>query len=76
MSNEKITTSEKILRKGSPVIKKLLLTNWNLNESYDLSAVFTQINIYSSIDGIIASGDITISEQGNLISVCPLEESL
>ena len=73
MSNERITTSDKILRKGSPIIKKLLITNWNLNESYDLSAVFTQLNIYSSIDGIIASGDITISEQGNLISVCPLE---
>ena len=51
MSNEKITTSDKILRKGSPVIEKILLTNWNLNESYDLSAVFTQLNIYSSIDG-------------------------
>lgn len=73
MSNERIKSQEKVLRKYSPVIKKLLLTNWNLNESYDLSSVFTQINIYSSIDGIIASGDLTISEQGNLISSCPLE---
>lgn len=73
MSNERITTNQKVLRKNSPVITKLLLTNWNLNETYDLLGVFTQLNIYSSINGIIASGDITISEQGNLISVCPLE---
>ena len=73
MSNEKITSNQKVLRKTSPVITKLLLTNWNLNETYDLLGVFTQLNIYSSIDGIIASGDLTISEQGNLISACPLE---
>lgn len=62
-----------VVRNKSPQLTKLILTNWNLNESYDLRNIFTSLNIYSSIDGILTSGDITVSEQGNLISQCPID---
>lgn len=74
MSNEITNTgTNTVLRKQSPALSKLEITNFNRNESYDLRYVFTELNIYSSIDGVFASGDVTISEQGNLISTAPLD---
>lgn len=74
MSNEITNTgTNTILRKQSPSLLKLEITNFNRNESYDLRYIFTELNIYSSIDGVFASGDVTISEQGNLISTAPLD---
>ena len=74
MSNEITSTgTDTILRKRSPALSKLEITNFNRNESYDLRYVFTELNIYSSIDGVFTSGDVTISEQGNLISTAPLD---
>lgn len=62
-----------ISRNKSPSLIKLELTNVKENKTYDLRYVYTELNIYSSIDGIITSGDVTISEQGNLISLAPLD---
>ena len=70
--NENIGSSN-ILRNKSYSLKKLEITNWNTNKAYDLRYVFTELNIYSSLNDIMASGDVTISEQGNLISLAPLD---
>lgn len=73
MSNEVQNGSVNVIRNTSPKLTKLSITNWNLNETYDLRFIFTELNIYSSIDGVFASGDVTINEQGNLISSCPID---
>ena len=39
----------------------------------DLRAIFQELNIYSNIDDMITTGDILISEQGNLIEKLPIE---
>ena len=44
----------------------------NDNNSYDLRSTFSQLNIYSSINDIITTGDVTITESGNLISTMPI----
>lgn len=41
-------------------------------DSYDLRGIFVSLNIYSSLDEIITTGDVTIQEQGNLISEMPI----
>ena len=71
--NEQTTAKNKVSRGESSRLTKLSITNWYLNQTYDIRSVFTELNIYSSINGVFASGDVTINEQGNLISTCPFD---
>ena len=53
MSNEVQNGSVNVIRNTSPKLTKLSITNWNLNETYDLRFIFTELNIYTSIDGVL-----------------------
>lgn len=44
----------------------------DLKTSYDLRAVYTELNIYLSINNYITTGDVTIQEQGNIINEIPI----
>ena len=73
MSNEQQKLQHHIIRNTTPELVTLKLTNWDTKESYDIRGVFTELCLFSSIESIIASGYVTIHEQGNLISTCPID---
>ena len=43
------------------------------DNTYDLRSVFKELNIYSSFNDIITTGDVSIVEQGNLVEKMPIE---
>lgn len=73
MSNEQQKLQHHIIRNTTPELVTLKLTNWDTKESYDIRGVFTELCLFSSIESVIASGYVTIHEQGNLISTCPID---
>lgn len=67
---------KEITRTKGPSLKTLrlgsLISDYEEN-SYDLRGIFNRLNIYSSVGDMITSGDVSITEQGNLISTMPIE---
>ena len=67
---------QKIVRTENPQLTILRIGkvfNDNEDNTYDLRSVFQELNIYSSFNNVITTGDVVISEQGNLVEKMPIE---
>lgn len=72
-ANQREGRSNILHRSHSCKLELLHITNFKSDTTYDIRGVFNELNIYSSIDGVITSGDVSIIEQGNLIDLLPLD---